>query len=349
MASPRPTILLLHEGELDDVRELLDRMGVAYVEWRGSATQAYEQSPWGLVIATPQRFADSDFGGVGGAPAGIAVVDKDSQGPYPQRRPSGVDYLVERPVHAGALRLLILRLLYRGPERRAFQRTSVGFPIQLRTPLRWRPAYLLDLSATGCRLLSSRAAGFGRRASVRLPPELTGGSELVLRGRVAHIGPGEQGADAIALRFGPLPTRELRALEALVRELSEGQAAPAGERRGLGRRAYSRRVIALGQESARVVLGRDLSPGGMRIEPTQKLALGESLRLALHLDPGRDPLVVAARVERDDGPEGLLLRFPELPPSAAAYLSGMLARLPRLSAWNEAEPSAPLVVSEILE
>jgi hypothetical protein len=58
--------------------------------------------------------------------------------------------------------------------------------------------------------------------------------------------------------------------------------------------------------------------------------------------------VVAARVERDDGPEGLLLRFSELAPAAAAYLSEMLERLPPLCAWGEAE-GPPLVVSEILE
>jgi hypothetical protein len=188
------------------------------------------------------------------------------------------------------------------------------------------------------------------------------------------VGPSEHeepGVEALALRFGPLPTADLRALEALVEELSASEVGTAGpaegvpgapaelpafepadargaERRAGERRAYGRRVIALGEESARVVLGRDLSPGGMRVEPTSKLALGEQLQLALHLDPGRDPLVVSARVERDDGPQGLLLRFSALSPAADSYLAEMLGRLPPLSALGEKGQRVPLVVSEIL-
>jgi len=375
--SPQPMILLLHEGELEDVRALLDRMAVAYVEWRGSSTRVYEQSAWGLVIATPQRFAAADFGAAGRRPAGIAILDQESRPLGALLGRSGVDYLVRRPVHAAALRLLILRLLYQGPERRGALRVSVGFPVELRAPLRWRPAYLLDLSLLGCRLLSSRAAGFGRRASVRLPSALTGGRDLVLGGHISRVGPceeGEAGAEEIAVRFGALPTRELRALEALLGQLSEAPGlfeadgegspaaadaagagpaarepeAPAGERRRRDRRAYPLRVIALGNEPARVVLGRDLSAGGMRIEPTEKLSLGEELRLALHIGAEREPLVVGARVERDDGAEGLMLRFEELPPEAAAHLAGMLDCLPVMSSLGEGEEGVPLVVSEIL-
>ena len=41
---PTPIVLLLHDGELTDVRRILDEIGVVYLEWIGSATRSATRS-----------------------------------------------------------------------------------------------------------------------------------------------------------------------------------------------------------------------------------------------------------------------------------------------------------------
>jgi hypothetical protein len=76
-----------------------------------------------------------------------------------------------------------------------------------------------------------------------------------------------------------------------------------GERRTQSRHTISRRIIALGDEAARVLIGRDISVGGMRIDPTPGLAMGDRLKVAVHVRPDGQPLVVSAEIVRDDGPD----------------------------------------------
>src|SRR5690606_26864180 len=84
-------------------------------------------------------------------------------------------------------------------------------------------------------------------------------------------------------------------------------AAPADERRGSPRRTYGgRRIVALDEEAARVLVGQDLSPGGMRVAPNPALRVGQPLRIALYGSPGETPLVLSAEVARDDGERGLV-------------------------------------------
>ena len=50
-----------------------------------------------------------------------------------------------------------------------------------------------------------------------------------------------------------------------------------------------------------MLIGRDLSLGGMAVEAGAPLAPGQRLRLALHVRAGEVPLVVEAEVVRTDG------------------------------------------------
>jgi hypothetical protein len=126
------------------------------------------------------------------------------------------------------------------------------------------------------------------------------------------------------------------------------EAPPAEERRKGPRRAFADPVLALGGEAARVLLGRDLSAGGMRVDPHPDLRVGDELELALHLGVRRDPLVVRARVDRDDGEEGFVLVFHELEAPARDELERMLALLPMIEMPESGEETGGLVVSEIL-
>jgi hypothetical protein len=69
-------------------------------------------------------------------------------------------------------------------------------------------------------------------------------------------------------------------------------------------------VLEDGSEQVRQVLvGRDLSAGGVGVEPHPSLALGDPLRLAIFDTSFRVPFTVKAEVIRDDGQRGLGLRF----------------------------------------
>jgi hypothetical protein len=118
------------------------------------------------------------------------------------------------------------------------------------------------------------------------------------------------------------------------------------ERRSGPRRVIDRRVIALGEEATRVLIGRDISVGGMRVNPNPVLSVGDDVRLAIHLGNQELPLVVTARVHRDDGERGLILRFHALDPEGTVQLNAMLESLPIL------DPSGGdgngMIVSEIL-
>jgi c-di-GMP-binding flagellar brake protein YcgR len=120
------------------------------------------------------------------------------------------------------------------------------------------------------------------------------------------------------------------------------------EQREEPRRALSRRIVALGGEAARVLIGRDLSTGGMRIEPTPGLGVGDILRVALHVRSDGQPLVVSARVRRDDGAAGLALRFTGLSEVARRCLEEMLGTLPAIVESSDSDTGGGVVVSEVV-
>jgi len=131
-------------------------------------------------------------------------------------------------------------------------------------------------------------------------------------------------------------------------ELDSSADEPAGERRIQGRHSISRRIVALGDEAARVLIGRDLSIGGMRVDSTPGLAVGDRLKVAVHIRPDGQPLVVSAEITRDDGPDGMALRFVDLSPAACAYLAEMVVALPTIIEPNQSKEGAGVVVSEVV-
>jgi len=122
----------------------------------------------------------------------------------------------------------------------------------------------------------------------------------------------------------------------------------ANERRARPRHRLSRRIVALGDEAARVLIGRDLSVGGMRVDATPGLAMGDQLEIAVHVRSDGQPLVVSAEVARDDGPDGMALRFVDLNPEAIAALAQMISALPTIIEPNDSRGGAGVVVSELV-
>jgi hypothetical protein len=126
------------------------------------------------------------------------------------------------------------------------------------------------------------------------------------------------------------------------------------ERRRDVRVPYDERVVALGEEAARVLVGRDLSAGGMRIAATSSVTIGDVLRVALHSGTESEPLIVLASILRDDGNDGLVLSFEALSKSQQERLDEIIASgLPVHANGDALEDASPLgegiVVAEMLE
>jgi hypothetical protein len=111
--------------------------------------------------------------------------------------------------------------------------------------------------------------------------------------------------------------------------------------------AFDREVIAMGREATRVLVGRDLSQGGMRVEPHPKLAVGDCARLAIYADPADDPFVVEARVVRDDGERGLALQFESMDRHAERQLGELVGGLPGIESLEKPE-AVPIVLGELM-
>jgi hypothetical protein len=399
-------VLLLDDGELDDVQECLEEMGVAFGRVRGGAIVRNTPPPERLLVSTPRRIDAVRLPPAGSEEAKrlvrIVVVNEDSTTLRDHLRRIGFDFLVRRPVHPEALRLLLLRSLYAGEERRGEQRVAMGIGVSFRTGLLPRHATMVDLSSRGCRLLSSYALEPGRRVSVQLPDGAS--APLVVRGQVIrisldeHLGP--DGPYSAAVAFEALPDEaRARLAHVLARRatgpatLGDGAAGEAlvppearaadlrrvelpvdvrvtpetspprpvavldeteddqpPERRRAPRGAYSRRVPAFGDRAMRVLVARDLSVGGMRVERLAGLAIGDRLHLAIYGRAEEEPTLVWATVARDDGADGMALVFDAVPPATAERIEKVLVDLPAVESLHDDEARAMgTVVTEILE
>lgn len=340
MAFP-PSVLLLDDGELSDVRRLLDGLGVDFVHLRGASIGEDLEPPRDLLLTTTRRAQTipRNAAADGSAPVRVVVASEEAETLRERLRRDGVDFMVRRPVHSEALRLLVLLALYRGPEKRRALRVPFGVPVLCRIGASRSDAVLVELSTGGCRLLVPEPIPPGTAVEVTIPPEADGEERLPLRGTVlrAHA---EQGEASVAVAFEALdPDREA----ALARTLLRRAVAPtlsADERREHVRRLFEETVTALGQEASRALVGRDLSLGGMRVDVHPELAVGDALWLEIYGFADSAPARVRAVVIRDDGPEGLGLRFEDVGPEVARRLEELVTALPSIEPLADGETGA---------
>lgn len=384
--SDAPSVLLIDDGELDDVAALLEELRADVTHLRGGEVPDQVAPPRDLFVTTSRRARLADSWTACEQPAKIAIVSEDSNTLRAMLRRQGFDLLVRRPVHPYALRLILLRGLFAGDEKRRSSRVAVGHPVSYRSGFRRNPATLTDLSRRGCGLLVEKPIALGARLTLQIPRELTGGSVLSLRAKVARARPARDlgAAQSLGLVFERISDRGQKALDQLVRSLrfsppksaagAARAAAPAPQpkpavepaeavpavplaaagaedKRRKDRRAiYTEEVIRLDDEAHNVLMGRDISLGGMRVEPHVDLVPDSSVQLAIYGDSREEPLVVSARIRRDDGSAGIYLSFTDLDEVGAARIEAMVGRLPALESLFEAESEGlGSVVSHILE
>ena len=399
--SDRFRVLLVDDGELDDVRDCLLSLGAEFAHLRGGAVPPRVDAPRDLFVTTTRRANLAKPWPRSERPVRIAIVTEDSGTLRGTLRRLGFTYLVRRPAHPVALRLLLLHALYQGQERRSSPRVPLGYPVAVKIGMRRRDALLVDLSENGCRFLTGEPVAAGAKVTVQVPSELCGDDGFALPGTVVRCLPDRSsladGSHSVAIQFAQLTDAARSLLEEalsahrigesgveevthaplvtpidigdeaaprLVRRVappplpnaSKKRASPppetASERRRHTRRRFGDRVVAAAPDGSihRVLIGRDLSTGGMRVDRQPELVVGARLRLALY-DTARDmPVVVNARVVRDDGAQGVALCFDELAPDAAARLEQLVAGLPPVERLTDGESGAMgTVLGEILK
>ncbi len=359
-----PPSLLIHDGELDDVRALLVSLKIPFVERIGAESAADRAYPWELVIATAKRILELQLPHSATPPTQIAILAHDARTLRSSLRRTGTTLMVRRPVHPAALRALVVHSLYRGPEKRRSARVNVGAPVRLKLGWRQRTALLVDLSMSGCRLMTDRPIDRATPFRLQLPAAVAGGRALAVASRVVES---TASADPVLGRyvttaaFDVLSARQHVHLHAAVAAHAEGPAVcegapriaaaakradPAADRRDSGRHRIDSRVVSLDEEAARVLMGRDLSRGGMRVNPNPLLAIGMNLRLAVHAETREAPLILHAVVDRDDGEHGLVLRFCDLSAELSRYLDYVIHALPLVIDDDDDEGC---LVTELLE
>jgi hypothetical protein len=266
------------------------------------------------------------------------------------------------------MRMIVAHALYAGPERRGSGRAAMSAPVRLVGLAGTSVATLIQLSESGCGLIVGAPAAVGDSLTVVLPPELTGTGPLELPGSVVEVADAEAGEGSrMALVFEPVDPKVERVLEAVMQRRSlgfthsrpcagteslanpgAGEDSGVDERRG-PRKLFAGRVVADGRGDSCVLIGRDLSVGGMRVRPIQGLQVGDEFNLALY-DRDATAMVVGAVVLRDDGWDGLVLRFQPMSPAIRRRLEQLVASLPATRPEEGAGARASgVLLSEILE
>lgn len=160
-----------------------------------------------------------------------------------------------------------------------------------------------------------------------------------------------------------LPEVESPVIPGLTLDAETDPALPAGveigmhtsgaNRREMPRGSFPGRVLAHPHDDPgahhHVLIGRDLSAGGMRVEPCEGVAVGDEFELAIYGPGEPHPFLVRARVERDDGDAGIALQFADVAPEVAKGLEKLVACLPDIESLEEGERGGlGAVISEIL-
>jgi len=433
------SVLLLDDGELDDVQEMLEQARIPFGRVRGASIVPGMKGPTDLLIATPRRIqAVSDVADghpTDSAPVRIVVTNEDSNSFRRQMREIGFDYVVRRPVHPEALRLLIFHALYSGEERRTEPRVGIGVEVTFTSGLIPRTGILADLSTRGCRLILRRNLETGKRLKLHIPEALGAAEPIALRGRVvrsSYEDRKDSGFFSVGVLFEKISNVARQEIEWIIEECSKGPlslatheacegdgavdldargireipaanlrsdpryepdsidldsveesrnrlqedaceaseqptpseaaraAAPResppmepeeslANRRQIRRASFAAKVPAFGSRALRVLVGRDLSIEGMRVEASPDLAVGDRLHLAIYGRPDEEPFLVWATVDRDDGERGMAIAFDELHPLVAAKLEQLVGSLPAVESLHDDESEAMgTVIGEML-
>jgi hypothetical protein len=388
---PERSAIVVDEGELVDVYDLLEELGARPVRARLSGPTRFDgwakpprvfvaAARCALSIRVPQTAVRQGV-------VTIAVAEAESQTLCALMRRLGYQFVVRRPVHPEALRLLLTRALYREGDHRSEPRFAFGCEVTWWR--RWKAgrASMLEISPGGCRLLAPEPESVATTLWLRIPRAATHERALWLRGQVIRSEPpAEAGAPGVmavvwdddrprararlglllarrsvgpATRAEPAPIPHWIAAPlarlGLLSDWREPGASGAGERRERRRRPrvlLHQEVVALDEQAHRavqVLFGRDLSEGGIRVEPHPDLRIGERLSLAIYEASCPDPVVITAEVIRNDGERGVAMRFPRPSRRELRQIRRIVESLPSVETPGPGEEAERVVVTRIVD
>ena len=335
MAADLPHALVLDDGELGDVRDTLAAIGV---RWSDAVADSAREVP--LLVTTAARAKALVETGPAPRHHLHLVVTDPQDGPL-----VGVpcDFAVQRPVAATVLRLLAERAGYEGPERRRTLRVAIGAAVEVMLGDETCEAILAQVSASGCGLVAGAPLEPGSRIALRVPPELTSPRQLTLRGRVlgarrTTTADGETWD--VSVGFDPLALPDRVTLRALM----AGQPVDFRPRGGVGPdeagptgRPPRRRRLGSAASGSRVVIARDLSARGLRVERDPLLREGDEVTVTLHGGGDALPVSLPASVRIGGGGTHWFLAFAELAPDTQAALAKLRESVAGLGAADGAE------------
>lgn len=229
--SQRPFVLLIDDGELEDVAQLLEGLGVRPTRMPGGPGLEGWRQPERLLVVSARRAVQLGHA-AGPERAGfvkIVVADSPSRTLRTRLLRMGFDHLVCRPVHPEALRLVIEGALHGGREQRSRERLAAGCEVAWRAGLRRRRATLAEISPRGCRLLV-RDSSRPPRLSLLLPSGLAGDKELRVPGQVVRCERKTRDLVSLSVLFDVLEDEVRTSLSAFLASLRLGPASLAAPR-----------------------------------------------------------------------------------------------------------------------
>ena len=269
---------------------------------------------------------------------------------------------------------LLVDLSNRGCRLQTTEALTVGDPVEFTIPedgQTWSEQGPLTLQGRVRRLIHDPDTARSMLAVV-FDAGLPESSRTRLTALINHWASGPQSLDAAIMGSAPgIPPCQLASIPDLILddetdppilanseievrvEAGSGSQAPTAkdprDRREQTRGRYSSSVVAEGSEGPFVLIGRDLSAGGMRIERHPDLHVGDTFRIALHGPAPSDPIIVETEIVRDDGAEGFGLVFESIEQGALDEIEKMVACLPDVESLEDGEIAGlGAVLSEIV-
>ena len=352
----RPEVLIVDDGELVLARRLLRELEVPYWHLAGKSIQTLPR-PTQVLIATSKLASRLDISRTrpkpGEGPTWIAVVPSGSKSQSRVLRQAGFDFLVPDNVHPAPMRLLLARGVYDGANTQRVQRVPFGGEASYVSRLIRHKVILVDISPRGCRFLAKRPPKRGAEITLQIPGD---DSPLQLNGKVVRLAPGAREGGvveetAVGVHFGPITGVKKERLKALLVEHWTGPQAYGDLGRmhyhvaeetdlldtspGQPRAVFDQSVDAFCTGTTRVLVARDLSEGGLRVEPGSGLRVGARLRLALPVGRREEPVLIEAHVARDEAEKGLVLFFDWMDDSERQRLKQLIDKLPKIHRLEE--------------
>jgi hypothetical protein len=374
--APAPEALVIDDGELDDIVSILGELGTepsrespdstfSVVTWVPPSRVLVVTARRALLLRLPLHSQPEDF-------VAIAVTDSNARTVSAAMHRLGYRYVIRRPVHPMALRALFRQAISQDAGRRRADRETFGCDVGWRIGWRRRSGAMIDVSSRGCQLLARECADVGSRVKIRIPSEAAEGPAFTVAGRVSRCTAARGGGTVLGVEFEKLSAQIEERIHRVVAARECGpvrlKAAPAAAEAGMGpgpsqgavragcedgpragnanrrrrpRIAIRQEVVALDLHAAEVkhlLMGCDLSPEGIRVEPHPELTIDGRLRIALFDSADAEPLTLYALVARDDGPRGWWLRFVGLDLEARARLKRAMKATPSLESLEDPEP-----------